>query len=150
MVESRLESNEEYFKRRGEERQVQAEEIALVDRQSRERWEIQLNDLIQRFDSDVKGLLTAFAQEAHEITEYVVCGPEKLRHQVNWSIEYTKGEGVPKNTILVVLRYTRDSAGTGECVPEYISLEGLIGLHTIEPPTIEALRKALGDASFRP
>jgi hypothetical protein len=150
VVESRIESNEEYFGRRGEERRDQAEELALVDRQSKERWEIHLDDLIQRFDSDVKGLLAAFARQAPEITEYVVRGPEKLRSQVNWSIEYTRGEGLPKRTILVALRYTREPAGAGECVPEYISLEGLIGRNTIKPPTIGALRKALGDASFRP
>jgi len=150
VVESRIESNEEYFKRRGEERRAQTEETALLVRQSQERREIQLDDLIQQFDSDVKGLLAAFAQEAPEIIEYVVRGPEKLRSQVNWSIEYTQSEGRPKRTVLVVLHYLRQATSAGECVPDYFSMEGLIGRNTIKPPTIEALRKALADASFRP
>jgi hypothetical protein len=150
MVVPRDESNEDYFKRRGEERRERAEETALVDQQTRERWERHLDDLVQRFDSDVRALLAAFAEEAPEITDYLVLGPEKFRRQVNWSLEYPRGEGRPRRTILVALRYTRDPSGTGVCVPEYISLEGLIGRNTIKPPTVEALREALGDASFRP
>lgn len=150
MVEPRTESNVEYFRRRIEERRVQIEETALADQQLREQWEGQLDDLIQRYDADVRALLAAFAQEAREISQYEVRGPEKLRSQVNWSLEYTRGEGLPKKNVLVVLRYTVEPAGTGEFIPEYISLEGLIGRNTIKPPTVEALRKALGDASFRP
>lgn len=55
----------------------------------------------------------------------------------------------PEKTILVVLRYLRPPERGGECVPDCFSLEGLIGLNTIKPPTSEALRKALSDAAFR-
>ena len=144
-----IESNEQYFRRRHEERDAQEETRTSEERKYLQQWQTQLDTLVKQFDSDVKGLLTAFAREAPEIADYRVCGPEELGHQINWSIEYTRGEGLPKKTILVVLRYLRPPERGGECVPDCFSLEGLIGLNTIKPPTIETLRKALGDATFR-
>ena len=144
-----IESNESYFRRRHEERQSQEEARAQEERRAQQRWASQLDGLVKQFDSDVKGLLTAFARESPEIGDFQVGGPEELKQQVNWWIEYTKGKGLPMSTILVVLRYLREPIG-GECLPDCFSLEGLIGLNTIKPPTLEALRKALGDATFRP
>lgn len=144
-----IESNEQYFRRRHEERDAREEARASEERKHLQQWQTQLDDLVQQFDSDVKGLLTAFAREAPEIADYQVCGPEELGHQINWSIEYTRGNELSKRAILVVLRYLRPPERGAECVPDCFSLEGLIGLNTIKPPTIEALRKALGDARFR-
>lgn len=143
------ESNEHYFKRRHEERDAREEARGLEERRYLQQWQTQLDGLVKQFDSDVKELLTAFAGEAPEIADYQVRGPEELGQQINWWIEYTRGEGLPKKTILVVLRYLRPSERRAECVPDCFSLEGLIGLNTIKPPTVEALRKALGDATFR-
>jgi hypothetical protein len=150
VVEPKNESNEQYFKRRGEERLDQAKETELLVRQSWERQESQLDDLIQRFDSDVRALLASFAQQAPEITEHRLRGPDKVKGQVEWAIEYTRAGSLAKRAVLVALRYTREEAGDGRYVPDYFSVAGLIGRTVVQPPTVDGLREVLGDASFRP
>lgn len=150
MIESKSESNLEYFKRRHEERRIQDEARTLDEQRSQQKWQLRTDDLVQRFDPEVKGLLTAFAEVNLETADYHIFGPEKLGHQVNWSIEYNTRQDSAKSTILVVLHYLHDLDGAGQFVPDCFSMEGLEGLHTIRPPTIEALRKALGDAKLRP
>jgi len=149
VVEPKNESNEQYFKRRGEERQEAAQKTERLVQQSEARREGQLDELIRQYDSDVRALLESFAQQAPEIVDHQVRGPEKLKTQVEWSIDYTRAVGLAKRSILVSLRYVRAQAGEGQCVPDYFSVSGLIGHTTVKPPTIEGLRKTLSDATFR-
>lgn len=150
MVEPKNESNDQYFKRRGEERLDEAKETAQLVRQSVERQKVQLDELIQPFDADVRALLESFAQQAPEMTAFRIRGPEKTKGQVEWAIDYTREGSLSKRAVLVALRYTHEQAGEGRYEPDYFSVAGLIGRNTIKPPTIEGLRKVLGDASFRP
>jgi hypothetical protein len=144
-----VEAKGDHFKRRHAERQAQQETRMAEERKSQIRWETGLNDLVRQFDADVKGLLRALATEAPEMVDYRVYGPQDTGHQLNWWIAYAEGQGLPTRTLLVVLHYLRPTVGAGEFVPDHFSVEGVIGLKTVKPPTVEAVRKALSEASVR-
>ncbi len=149
MMEAKNESNLEYFRRRHENARIQAEARTQEEQRTLHQWQVQMDGLVERFDSDLKDLLSAFAEVNLATADYHVFGPENLGHQLNWWIEYTRDPGSPKKRVLVVLRYLPGLEDSGKFTPDCFSVEGLTGVTTVKPPTVEALREALGNAGFR-
>ena len=143
------ESDAEYFGRRRGEREADEKATIQKEQASQQRWQTQLDVLVREFDPKMGHLLGAFAEEAPEIDNYHIYGPEETGHQINWRIEYERGVGGTKRTIFVVLRYLQGLEGSGQIAPDCFSVEGMTGVTTIRPPTIEALREALGSAVVR-
>lgn len=143
------ESNEEFFGRRREEREAEGTAMKLREQERLVQWQERMDSLVQSYDSGVRDLLTAFARQSPEMAAYTVGGPEELGRQINWWIEYTTVDKPTKKTILVVLRYLVGREGSEQFTPDCFSVEGLTGVTTVRPPTIEALRETLGNAVFR-
>lgn len=143
------ESDSEYFGRRREERDAKGKAVLADEQKLQQHWQEKLGTLIAQFDPQIKHLLGAFAEEASEVDSYHIYGPESLGRQVNWRIEYSRSEEGAKRTILVVLRYLQAPETPEQFTPDCFSVEGLMGVSTVRPPTVEALREALGNAGFR-
>lgn len=143
------ESDSEYFGRRREERETEGKAVLAEEQRLQRNWEEQLDMLIAQFDPQVGQLLSAFADESPEIENFHVYGPDKTGRQVNWRIDYEKSGGGARRTILVVLRYLQSPESSGRFTPDCFSVEGLTGINTVRPATIEALREALGNTGFR-